>query len=831
MDPNKTLTLRGVRVHNLKSIDVEIPLERLTLVTGVSGAGKSSLAFDTLYAEAQRRYLQSFSTSTRQFLERFDKPDADVISDLPPAVAIRRSSHRLSPHATVGSLTEIADYVRLLFDRVGMLVCPSCGKRVIAYRTGDIVTALQAMPVGTRCTIAFPAAPVDETDQPAWLASLLEEGYVRVQVGSTVYRLGEQAVPTLNAKETIWVLLDRVEVGKTPVERLTESIDAAFRRGHGRVGVLTDTKELVFDQRFVCAVCQRVFPTPEPRLFDANDPLGACPACHGNGVVGKEASVCPTCLGRRFREEALAVRMGNRNIADWFAMPLHDLLAFVSALILPANPLTEPICSRLQSLTELDLGHLTLDLPASNLSDGSARRIALASALSSNLVNVLYLIDEPTTGLHPRDTAKLIDALHRLCERGNTVVVIEHDRDLIAAADHVIDLGPGAGETGGQVTYQGSPAGLSSAPEHPTSDFWTSRSFIKIPEERRKPTGFLKLTGATVPNLHNLSVDFPLGVLCVVTGVSGAGKRSLVVETLYPALCLVKMKKVVEKTPRLQPISQRETGGSVKVTGAQHLTDVVLLDQQPLPNSSRSNPATYLKIFDEIRELFAATTDAKVRNFAPGHFSFNQPGGRCETCEGQGTLTIDMQFLADVTTTCPECLGKRYRKEILDIKVRSRSIAEVLDLTIREAFRFFRAQPAIVKKLKVLLDVGLDYLRLGQAVDTLAGGEGQRLKLAGHLASSRKTGVLFLLIEPSAGLHPADVANLLECFDRLLSAGHSLIVIENDVDVIASADYVIDLGPEGGDAGGRIIAQGTPEEVAEVEASHTGRFLKARLRK
>jgi excinuclease ABC subunit A len=482
---------------------------------------------------------------------------------------------------------------------------------------------------------------------------------------------------------------------------------------------------------------------------------------------------------------------------------------------LSSNIQTEQIRERLKPLVELDLGYLTLQQPATTLSDGAARRIALTGALASNLVHVLYLIDEPTTGLHPRDTDKLLDALRRLRERGNTLVVIEHDHRVIEAADHVIDLGPGAGEDGGRLTYHGSVAGLALAAENPTSDFWTGRSFIQVPTQRRKPTGVLKLSGASTNNLQSLHVEFPLGVLCAVTGVSGAGKSSLVEQTLYPALCLAKKKKgAAGLTP-------------AKVTGTQQITDVILLDQAPLPRSSRSNPATYLKIFDEIRELFAATVDAKIRNFGPGHFSFNQPGGRCETCEGQGSLTIDMQFLADVTTTCPECQGRRYRKEVLDIKVRSRSIAEVLDLTIREAFRFFRAQPAIEKKLKVLLDVGLEYLRLGQAVETLAGGECQRLKLAGHLAASRKTGCLFLLIEPTAGLHPADVANLQECFDRLLSAGHSLIVIEHDLDVISSADHVIDLGPEGGAGGGRIVAQGTPEEVAQVVESHTGRVLRS----
>jgi excinuclease ABC subunit A len=809
MPPEKTLTLRGVRVHNLKSIDIAIPLHRLTVVTGVSGAGKSSLVFDTLHAEAQRRYLQSFSAYTRQFLERFEKPDAEEIGDLPPAVAIRRAPHEKTPHAAVASLTEIGDHLRLLFARVGAIVCPDCKQPVIAQRTPDVVASLQALSPGTRCMIAFPSLAPPPDDQPAWLASLLEEGYVRVRAGRTVFRLGEQPAPVLASCETIWVLLDRVEIGKTPVERIAESVDAGFRRGEGRVGYLTDSDRRLFDQRFTCPRCERIFAAPEPRLFDLHDPLGACPTCRGTGMLG--ANACPECQGQRWNKNALTVQVDGRTIADWHAQPLKDLLAWLGAR---TEPSASQIQRRLQELVALDLGYLTLQQPAATLSDGVARRVFLASALASDLVHVLYLIDEPTTGLHPRDTDKLLGALRRLRERGNTVVVIDHERRIIAAADHVIDLGPGAGEEGGQVTYQGAPEGLATAAQNPTSDFWTGRDFIEVPTTRRMPTGTLKLSGATANNLQDLTVTFPLGVLCVVTGVSGAGKRSLIEQTLYPALCFAKKKKGADAAT------------SAKIVGAQKISDVVLFDQQPLPRSARSNAATYLKIFDEIRELFAATVDAKIRNFGPGHFSFNQPGGRCETCEGQGSLTIDMQFLADVTTVCPECQGLRYRKEILDIKVRSLSIAQVLDLTIREAFRFFRAQPAIEKKLKVLLDVGLEYLRLGQALETLAGGECQRLKLAGQLASGRKTGCLFLLIEPTAGLHPADVANLLECFDRLLAAGHSLIVIEHDLDVIKCADHIIDLGPEGGKDGGRVVAQGTPEEVAAVAMSHTGRFLR-----
>jgi excinuclease ABC subunit A len=749
MEPLKHIRLRGVRVHNLKSVDVTIPLHRLTVVAGVSGAGKSSLVFDTLYAEAQRRYLQSFSAYTRQFLERFEKPDAEEISDLPPAVAIRQAPAR----GTVGTLTEIDAHLGLLFARTGVIICPTCGQPVIAKRTADVV---QAMPTGARCTIAFPVTVPPASDQPAWLAALLEEGYVRIQVDAQVHRLGDGTLPELPDGADAWILLDRVEAGKTPAERMTESIDAAFRRGQGRMRVFTDTQPLDFDQRTFCTRCQRLYPDLEPRLFEK----------HGDA----------------WDPAALAVQVDGRTIADWQREPVATLATWSS---------TPQIERRLQALASLDLGYVTLQQPATALADGVARRIALASAVAADLVHVLYLVDEPSAGMHPRDLDKLVAALQRLRDRGNTVVVIEHERRIIAAADHIIDIGPNAGEEGGTITYSGPPDGLPDLDE------------IGIPESRRKPAGSLKLTSDT-------TVEFPLGVLCVVTGVSGAGKRSLVERTLYPALCAAKKKKC-------------DTTTDAKVSGSQAIADVILLDQTPLARSARSNAATYLKIFDEIRELFAANVDAKIRNFGPGHFSFNQPGGRCETCEGQGTLTIDMQFLADVQTVCPECQGRRYRKEILDIKVRSLSIAQVLDLTIREAFRFFRAQPAIERKLKVLIDVGLDYLRLGQSLDTLAGGECQRLKLAGHLASSRKAGCLFLLLEPSAGLHPDDVANLLECFDRLLAAGHSLIVVDNDMDVIKCADRILDM-----DAG-QVVAQGTPEDVAGVRESPTGQVLAAIL--
>jgi excinuclease ABC subunit A len=816
-----SIILDGVRVHNLKGVHVEIPLGRLTVVTGVSGAGKSSLVFDTLYAEAQRRYLQSFSAASRQLLERFDRPDADTIGDLPPAVALRRRPTRTA-RATVGTLTELSEYLCLLFARAGVAHCVQCGQPVQQATPATVLAAIAALPAGTRFSVAFPSQPEAPGEVDAWAAGLLEEGLIRIQIDGEVHRLGEGPLPRLIDKQNIWVIIDRLEAGTTAPARITESIESAFARGQDRIGLLLEGRELVFDRRLACSRCDLVMPELEPRRFDLNDPRGACDACAGTGVVPKTHDVCPACHGARWNRATLAVQLAGRNIAEVSALTLAELQPFVASLrreeqgtkpTAAEYVLVDQLQRRLAHLTAVDLGHLTLLRPAATLSGGVTVRVRLAATLAANLAQALYLLEEPTADLHPCDIGKLLAQLRQLRAGGNTVVVVEHHRDMIAGADHVIDLGPGAGDSGGQVMYDGPPSGLA-AGTAPTADFFAQREHITVPARRRSASGSLRLSGASTHNLQQLTVDFPLGVLCVVTGVGGAGKHSLVEETLYPALCRAKKKKGAP------PVT-------ASITGAGLIDDVILMDQQPLPRSSRSNPATYLKIFDEIREVYAATADAKIRNFGPGHFSFNQPGGRCETCEGQGTLTIDLQFLADVTMPCPECHGLRYRREVLDVKVRGLSIAEVLDLTAREAFRFFRAQPAVERRLKHLLDVGLDYLRLGQPADTLSGGESQRLKLAGHLAASRKPRCLFLLIEPSAGLHPADVQLLLGSLDRLLGAGHSLILAEHDLDIIGCADHVIDLGPEAGAAGGRIVAAGTPEQVAEADASATGRCLRA----
>jgi excinuclease ABC subunit A len=923
--PPPTIELRGIRTHNLKGIDLDLPLRSLIVVTGVSGAGKSSLAFDTLCAEGQRRYVQTFSPYTRQFLAKLDKPDADRIEGIPPAVALGRSAGRYSGRSTVGTITEIHDALGLLYARAGEVFCRKCGHLVVPASPATVSEAIDQWPAGTRYEIAFPLDVRLDTNRAALVQSLRSDGFMRLRISGQVVALEAPDVE-LPATGLTEVIVDRMVRGKDPRERRIDSIETAFEKGLGRCSVVVGDQSRIFVRGWRCSHCGTDHVAPCPNLFRYNSPLGACPVCEGLGrrmeldrtrivpdpsrtirsgalapwmspayrgfldellaaapqlgipvdvpfrrltdlqvqrlIKGAPGSgftglngffeglerrsykvqvrvflsrwrrfqPCPGCAGARLRPEALAVKIDGVDIAALSALPIRDARAWIAALPDlrgkpgPARILAQ-VESRLGYLAEIGIDYLTLDRPARSLSAGELERVRLTKTLGSGLVNTLYVLDEPTLGLHPHEVGNLIAILRRLRDDGNTLVVVEHDRDVIQSSDHVVDLGPGAGAAGGQVIHSGPLEGLNSAPGSATGEYLSGRQRAQA-SVRRRPVGSraLRLLGARGNNLKSIDVTLPLGLLCVVTGVSGSGKSTLIEETVYPAL-----RHHLGKGPdSAAPYSE------LLVTG--EVANVVFLDQSPLSRSARSNPVTHVKAFDEIRKTFAATHEAKLRNYDAGRFSFNVEGGRCNACQGNGFLTVDMQFLPDVMIRCPECLGTRYRPEILEVTYRGKNIAEVLELTGREAFGFFRNRPKVAARLRPMLDIGLDYLRLGQPVSTLSGGEAQRLKLAGFLARSttalKRPGTaphtVFLLDEPTAGLHPLDMAKILEVLDSLVDRGHSLIVIEHSTEVMLRADWIIDLGPGPGDAGGTVVAHGTPEDVAKT-VTPTGRVLKRAL--
>ncbi|MBX7166566.1 MAG: excinuclease ABC subunit UvrA [Pirellulales bacterium] len=936
----RTISLRGVEVHNLKRIDLDLPHRRLIVFCGVSGSGKSSLAFDTLYAEGQRRYIETFSAYTRQFLEQLEKPTAERIDGIPAAIAVGRTAPGRSSRSTVGTVTETTDYLRLLMARIGQVVCLDCRLPVRRETPQSVAATLAGLPQGTRFMLAFARTP-ESGDRQELVAALREDGLVRVVAGGHMRNLTNETA-ALDDVEGEWlVIVDRLTAGQTTAERLRDSLETAFAKGDGSCVVLVDASngagdsappghETLFDgtswrrsafsNRLQCDHCGREYPLPEPRLYSFNSPLGACPTCEGFGNVmdvdmelvvpdankslregaiapwntpsyaheleelltlagdygidvdvpyatlGEEARrlidegvpdrkfgglrgffawlerrkykmhirvflsrwrsyhPCPDCNGARLRPESLATEIGSRNLAQICALKIRDAADFFARLELNAwqqtvgRMMLEQVRARLGFLCAVGLDYLTLDRTMRTTSGGEAQRIALTTALGSSLVNMLYVLDEPSVGLHPRDTERLLGALRSLRDRGNTVVVVEHEEAIIRAADHVVEIGPGAGERGGQVVFQGTPRDIEADTRSATGDYLSGRRQIRPPQQRRKPNhGWIRLVNARGNNLQNLTVEFPLGVLCVVSGVSGAGKSTLVQDTLYPALCR-RMRKEAAQSALCDD-----------VLGDGQLDDVILVDQSPVGRTPRSNPVTYLKAFDEIRAVFADTFDARMRNYTPSHFSFNVDGGRCPGCEGDGYVEIDMQFLPDVFMKCSQCDGQRYRPEILEVLYRGRSIADVLQMTVREAFTFFRGSPKVQVRLKRLIDVGLDYLRLGQPANTLSGGEAQRLKLAAYLSTAKRGRCLFLLDEPTTGLHFQDIVQLLDCFDALLAVGHSLIVVEHNLQMIAAADYIIDLGPGAADEGGRLVATGTPEAVSRNSKSITGKFLSKSL--
>jgi excinuclease ABC subunit A len=973
------ITIRGARTHNLKGIDVDIPHNALTVVSGVSGSGKSSLAFDTVYAEGQRRYVESLSAYARQFLERIEKPDVDFMDGLAPAIAIKQKNQTRNPRSTVATATEIYDYLRLLYARCGTVTCLHCGGIVRHDTVDEIVATLLSLPEGTRTYALFPilraeiklepmqqpsaepeaeapkpkktaakksakvtAAPkaIDITDSlKERLTELRRRGYNRLyQSGKIVEFSTPESLLELDFTQPIFVLVDRLSISPDSRARIVDAIETGYRES-GEIQFHTvprsdedeaEPQHLRFSAAFECSTCHRAYREPEPRLFSFNNPYGACPRCQGFGNTidfdpnliipdksktlnqgaiapwtttkyrphhgemiraAKAAKIptdtpwydltpdqqrfiedgsgsfpgirgffaalerkkyklhvrvflskyrgyalCPDCRGQRLRAEARAVLINNQNICETSALTITDAQQFFDNLQLSpsqteiAGKILEEVRQRIHFLHQVGLDYLTLDRLSSTLSGGESQRIQLATSLGSRLVGTLYVLDEPSIGLHTRDTAKLIRIMKDLRDLGNTILVVEHDPDVIRAADHLLDLGPGAGELGGHLLAAGTVAEVTANPNSITGKYLSGRATIPIPRARREPgREHLKLNGARIHNLRGVDLDIPLNLLCVVTGVSGSGKSTIVHQVLYRAL--------------MQALGQTEGGDPAhlyrELSGTQHLNDVILVDQSPIGRTPRSNPVTYIKAFDDIRALFAAQPDAKRKGYGPGHFSFNVPGGRCDVCEGDGTVTVEMQFLADIELPCEECNGTRYKSATLEIKYKNKNIYDVLSMTVKEALTYFAGHPKIVDKLYVLDEVGLGYVRLGQSATTLSGGEAQRVKLASHLATARsitgrsgneaaakaRSRTLYILDEPTTGLHFDDVAKLLAAFHKLIEGGGSLLVIEHNLDVIKSADWVIDMGPEGGNGGGQIVAIGTPEEIAANPASHTGHWL------
>ena len=927
--------LRGVRVHNLRDIDLDIPRGELVVVCGVSGSGKTSLALDTLYAEGQRRYIESFSPYTRQFLEQLDKPDADRIEGIPPAIAVTRSVPQASSRATVGSATETLDYMRLLWARVSKLFCHQCGQAIEQDSPESIVRVLLDLPDQNRFLITVPFSVASDMELESTLEELRARGFVRGLWQSEFVDLSSP-LKFSGASADLMVVVDRLVGGQTSAERLTDSIESAYELGGGSCRILIEgdasslgsSEDIAgrkwarydYSRQLRCVPCDVEYPEPEPRLFSYNSPLGACPTCEGFGSIQvrdmdlivpdpskslRDGAIapwntpayshelqellalaphydiptevpfrklspkhlelitqgipeedfggldgffkwlerrkykmhlrvfynrwhsyleCPDCNGDRLNPIPLAWKIEGNNIATVCQWTIEQARQWFDDLHLSddqaaiAQGLLGEIRSRLGYLAGVGLGYLALQRPLRTLSRGEAQRVALTTALGSTLVNMMYVLDEPTSGMHPSDVERLSGCIQGLRQRDNTVVCVEHDEVMIRKADELIEIGPGAGDYGGQLTFQGNFDEMLESEESITAPFFTGQRGVLTESKRRPPNrGKIKLVGASGNNLKDVTVEFPLGLLCVVTGVSGAGKSSLVQETLYGAICRRKRKESARPLPY------------VDLLGDGQIDDVIMVDQTPIGKSPRSNPVTYVKAFDEIRSVFASTIEAKTHNYTASHFSFNVDGGRCERCKGDGVLSIDMQFMADVYVKCPECHGQRYRKEVLAVLYRGKSISDVLGMSVRQAFSFFRGQVKVQSRLKPLMDVGLDYLRLGQSAITLSSGEAQRLKLASYTTQLKRHRTLFILEEPTAGLHFADVIQLIDSFDALISVGHSVVVVDHNPRLMKAADYIIDIGPGAGEQGGNVVAQGSPEEVAGCEDSVTGRYLRSLL--
>lgn len=931
------IIIKGARQHNLRNIDVEIPRDKLVVITGLSGSGKSSLAFDTIYAEGQRRYVESLSAYARQFLGQMDKPDVDSIEGLSPAISIDQKTTSRNPRSTVGTITEIYDYLRLLYARIGNPHCPNCGKPISRQTIQQIIDQLLTLAEGTRIQVLAPVVRGRKGEHKKVLESIRREGFVRIRVDGELHEVTDPLNLDKNKKHTIEIVVDRIVIRSDIHSRLTDSVETALQYGEGIVVVdVIGQEELLFSEHFACVDCGISMEELTPRMFSFNSPYGACPECDGLGskleidpdlVVDYDLSLsegalipwrssksqwleaildavcreyridpeqplkelppesvdvllygideavsfeytnrqeqtrmyssvyeglipflnrryrestsdwarqeleqymsentCTACKGRRLRPEVLGVTVGGKNIMEVSALSVRDSLAFFEQLelsevdLMIGRQIIKEIEERLRFLDNVGLDYLTLDRAAATLSGGEAQRIRLATQIGSSLIGVLYILDEPSIGLHQRDNQRLLDTLKHLRDLGNTLIVVEHDEDTMRAADWIIDIGPGAGAHGGEVVAAGDYDAICASENSLTGQYLSGKKQIPVPKVRRKPNGkSIKVIGAKENNLRNIDVEFPLGVFICVTGVSGSGKSTLVNEILYKQLAHVLYR------------STQRAGSHDRIEGIEHIDKVINIDQSPIGRTPRSNPATYTGTFDYIRELFSMTPEAKIRGYKPGRFSFNVKGGRCEACRGDGIIKIEMHFLPDVYVPCEVCKGSRYNRETLEVRYRGKSIADVLNLTVDEAVELFQSIPKIHRKLQTLKDVGLGYIKLGQPATQLSGGEAQRVKLATELSRRSNGKTLYILDEPTTGLHFEDIRKLLEVLQRLVEAGDTVLVIEHNLDVIKCADYIIDLGPEGGERGGMVIAAGTPEEIAANPHSYTGHYLKAVL--
>ena len=852
--PDEAIIVKGARVHNLKNIDAFLPRDKLVVLTGPSGSGKSSLAFDTIYAEGQRRYVESLSVYARQFLEQLGKPDVDSITGLSPTISIEQRTTSYNPRSTVGTVTEIYDYLRLLYARISKPFCWSCGKPIRSQSPQQIVDMIMSSEEGLKVALLAPIIRGRKGEHQKELLQLRQRGFVRVRIDNEILDLSQDIALDKMKKHDIDVYIDRLIIKGDRAAlgtRVSDSVELALKLGEGQLLLETQVgdkrTETLMSEKFACPDCNVSYPPPEPRTFSFNSPAGACRRCDGLGVepgsdleewdeerggdvpisrdAAPEALPCTECKGARLRIESLHFRLEGRNIAELSGLSLGDLQEFFTQLVLSerekmiAARMIKEIQDRLKFLLDVGVNYLSLSRSAASLSGGEAQRIRLATQIGSSLVGVIYVLDEPSIGLHQRDNERLLDTLIRLRDLGNTVLVVEHDKDTIERADYILDLGPGAGTQGGEIVAEGNLAAILDSKASLTGQYLRGELAIEVPRERRRPTPghCIRIEGAHKNNLKNLDIEIPLGLFTCVTGISGGGKSTLIIDTLYRALAAELYDVAVG------PLDVK------KISGLELLDKVVDIDQSPIGKTPRSNPATYTGLFGLIRDLFAQHPDAQVRGYGPGRFSFNVKGGRCEACEGDGVRKIEMHFLPDVFVECDVCLGRRYNRETLEIRYRGKNIADVLEMTGAEALEFFDAVPAIRIKLKILNDVGLGYLRLGQSATTLSGGEAQRIKLSKEL-SKRATGrTVYILDEPSTGLHFDDVNKLVKILQTLVAQGNTVIVIEHNLDIIKVADHLIDMGPEGGAAGGQVVASGTPEQVAEVPTSHTGRFLRPYL--